>query len=77
MWKIEFNPKNKRYYLLDTETGKKRIVPRLTPREIEANRYQRYYDKARAQADYLNNKPVYHTRVVNSKEYMYKMCRKR
>lgn len=75
MWKVEFNPKNKRYYLHDTKSGKKRIVPKITPHEIEIERYQQYYDKAYVKAEYLNNQPVYHTRVVNGKKYMYKMLR--
>lgn len=75
MWEVEFNHQNNRYYLHNTETTEKRIVPKLTYRELELKRYQQYYDKAHVMAEYLNGMTVYHTRIVNGKKYMYKMTR--
>lgn len=76
MWKIEFNPKNKRYYLINSDTEESRIVPALTQHEIEIGRYQQYYDKAHVMREYLNGEDVYHTRIVNGRKFIYKIGRK-
>lgn len=75
MWDVVFNSENGRYYLSNSETGEKRIVPMLTVREIKIDRYQQYYDKAYVRAAYLNGEDVYHTRVVNGRKFIYKMSK--
>ena len=69
MWKVEYNRKNGRYYLVNGNTSERRIVPAL----IETKRYQQYYDKAHVACEYLNGHTVYHIRIVSGKKVMYRM----
>ena len=68
MWSIEY--KDGRYYLINSETNERRVMPVLTEDEIKSGR--KYYDKAYVMCEYLNGNTVYHTRVVNGRKFMYK-----